>query len=245
MIYTKLTKEAIRIAFDAHKEQTDKTGLPYIFHPFHLAEQMDTEEETIIALLHDVVEDTDITLDELRSYGFSDAVMDALSLLTHDDGVEYMDYIKRIKFNTLAKKVKLADLRHNSNQTRLGFFGNESLQRLVKYKKAILMLYDFPERESDAEPLYRKRISLDKNRLWFLSIFKNKSRFIVKYSFDVEKAGDSHYELPAEEYNRLAAHFGSGDTIDHLREWIDENNESDFVCLLDRLEIFYQPFHYD
>ena len=89
MIYTPLTKKAMRIAYDAHKEQTDKTGLPYIFHPFHLAEQMETEEEVIVAFLHDVVEDTGITLDELRSYGFSEQVMNALSILTHADGIPY------------------------------------------------------------------------------------------------------------------------------------------------------------
>jgi len=140
MIYTELTKKAMRIAFDAHKEQTDKSGLPYIFHPFHLAEQMDTEEEVITALLHDVVEDTDITLDELRSCGFSECVTDALSLLTHEDNAEYMDYIEKIKPNTIAVKVKLADLCHNSDLTRIEVVDGKTLQRIEKYKKAIEFL---------------------------------------------------------------------------------------------------------
>ena len=140
MLYTDMTKKAMRIAFNAHKEQTDKAGLPYIFHPFHLAEQMDTEEEIIVALLHDVVEDTDNTLDNLQSEGFSSCIIDALSLMTHDNGVEYMDYVEKIKFNPLAAKVKLADLRHNSDTTRLDVVDDKVLQRVEKYKKAITFL---------------------------------------------------------------------------------------------------------
>jgi (p)ppGpp synthase/HD superfamily hydrolase len=84
VLYTPLTKKALRIAFDAHKEQTDKDGLPYIHHPLHLAEQMDTENEIIVALLHDVVEDTDWTFDALEREGFS-AIISVLRLLTHED----------------------------------------------------------------------------------------------------------------------------------------------------------------
>jgi (p)ppGpp synthase/HD superfamily hydrolase len=109
----------MRIAFDAHREQTDKSGLPYIFHPIHLAEGMETEAEICVALLHDVVEDTDTTLDDLRRVGFPPRIVDALSLLTHADGVDYMDYVARIRETPLAAKVKLADLRHNSDATRL------------------------------------------------------------------------------------------------------------------------------
>ena len=111
MIYTPLTKKALRLCFDAHREQVDKTGLPYVFHPFHLAEQMKDEYTTVCALLHDVVEDTDYTLDDLRSMGFPDAVVDALALLTHDPAVPYMDYVKVIATDPIARKVKMADLR--------------------------------------------------------------------------------------------------------------------------------------
>ena len=142
MIYTPLTKKAMQIAFDAHKEQTDKTGLPYIFHPFHLAEQMDTEDEVCVALLHDVVEDTDITLDDLRAYDFPEQVIDALSILTHDEGIPYSHYISLINSsdNPLVKKVKLADLRHNSDETRLNEIGEKDKERLSKYNKAIEVL---------------------------------------------------------------------------------------------------------
>ena len=77
MIYTKLTKLAMRVAFDAHKEQTDKTGLPYIFHPFHLAEQMTDEVTACVALLHDVVEDTNITFVRLSELGFTNEIIQA------------------------------------------------------------------------------------------------------------------------------------------------------------------------
>ncbi len=139
MIYTELTKKALRIAFDVHKEQVDKTGMPYIFHPFHLAEQMDDEEGVCVALLHDVVEDGDVSIDELRSYGFTERVLGAIKLLTHDPDVPYMDYVAEVKKDTLAKKVKLADLTHNSDLTRMADtdIDDRALQRNEKYKRAI------------------------------------------------------------------------------------------------------------
>ena len=119
MIYTTLTKKALKLCFEAHKEQVDKTDMPYVFHPFHLAEQMTDEDTTICALLHDVVEDTDYTLEDLRQMGFPDAVLEALALLTHDPDVPYMDYVKEIAKNPIAKAVKMADLRHNSDLSRM------------------------------------------------------------------------------------------------------------------------------
>ncbi len=140
MIYTEMTKKALKICFEAHKEQKDKTGLPYVFHPFHLAEQMEDETTTIVALLHDVVEDTDITFDDLINEGFSDEVIDALTLLTHDPAVPYMDYVAMIKPNPAAKIVKLADLAHNSDLTRLDIVTDWDLKRNEKYLKAIKLL---------------------------------------------------------------------------------------------------------
>ena len=140
MIYTEKTKKALKLCFEAHKEQKDKSGLPYVFHPFHLAEQMESEETTIVALLHDVVEDTDYTIDDLVNMGFSKEVTDALALLTHADDVDYMDYVAAIKNNPIAKAVKLADLRHNSDITRLDVINEKALERRGKYKKAIAFL---------------------------------------------------------------------------------------------------------
>ena len=119
MIYTNLTKKALKICFNAHINQVDKTGLPYVFHPFHLAEQMNTEDEVCVALLHDTVEDTDITFEDLINEGFNDNIISALKLLTHNDDTPYMEYIYKIKTNPLARIVKLADLYHNSDLTRL------------------------------------------------------------------------------------------------------------------------------
>ena len=118
MIYTEQTKKAMIIAYNAHHGQVDKSGVPYIFHPIHVAEQMETEEECIVALLHDTVEDTNITFEVLEKE-FSATVIEALKLLTHDESIDYFDYVRKLKSNPIAKKVKLADLYHNSDITRM------------------------------------------------------------------------------------------------------------------------------
>ena len=140
MIYTPKTKLAMKVCFEAHKEQTDKSGTPYVFHPFHLAEQMQTEETTVVALLHDVVEDAEYALDDLVQMGFGEPIIAALALLTHDDSVDYMDYVRAIKENPIAKAVKLADLEHNSDISRLDVVDEKALRRREKYRKAIALL---------------------------------------------------------------------------------------------------------
>ena len=140
MIYTDLTKKAMKLCFEAHKEQGDKSGLPYVFHPFHVAEQMKDEVTTAVALLHDVVEDTGYTLTDLVEMGFPEAVTDALALLTHDPSVPYLEYVAKVKDNPAARAVKLADLKHNSDTSRLDFLTKKDVQRLEKYKKAIELL---------------------------------------------------------------------------------------------------------
>ena len=140
MIYTPLTKKAMCLCFDAHKEQRDKSGLPYVFHPFHLADQMEDENTTIVALLHDLVEDTPYTLTDLEAMGFPQAAVDAIALMTHADGVDYMDYIAKIKGNPIARAVKLADLRHNSDTSRLDTVTQKDMDRVEKYHAAIKLL---------------------------------------------------------------------------------------------------------
>ena len=142
MIYTDLTKKALKVCFEAHKEQIDKTGMPYVFHPFHLAEQMDDEISTVCALLHDVVEDTEMTFASLSEMGFPAAVIEVLNLLTHEDDVPYMDYVKKIGTNPIAKKVKIADLTHNSDMTRLAQIDEKALKRNAKYAEALRLLRD-------------------------------------------------------------------------------------------------------
>lgn len=140
MIYTDLTKKALKFCFEAHKNQYDKSGMPYVFHPFHLAEQMTTEETTVVALLHDVVEDTDYTIADLTEMGFPKAITDAIGLMTHEKGVDYFEYVAAIKENPIAKAVKIADLTHNSDLSRLDEVTEKALNRREKYQKALKML---------------------------------------------------------------------------------------------------------
>lgn len=140
MTYTEMTKKALRLSFAAHRNQLDKSGMPYVYHPFHLAEQMHTEETVIVALLHDVVEDTACTLQDIANFGFSQTVIDALKCMTHDPSVPYMQYIAKIKENPIAKAVKLADLRHNSDLSRLDNVDERALRRVQKYQRAIELL---------------------------------------------------------------------------------------------------------
>lgn len=142
MIYTDITKKAMRIAFDAHKDQTDKAGLPYIFHPIHIAEQMTDELSVCVALLHDVVEDTNLTFEDLVLQGIPTEVIESLKLLTHNNSVPYMDYVKAIKGsgNCSAIAVKLADLSHNADISRLDRVDAKALSRIEKYKTAIDLL---------------------------------------------------------------------------------------------------------
>jgi len=140
MRYTLLTKKALALCFAAHKDQLDKGGDPYVFHPFHLAEQMESEYEICTALLHDVPEDAGCTIDDLRTAGFPQEVLAAVALLTHDDAEPYMDYIRRIRENSIARKVKLADLRHNATLERLSAPTSADFARHEKYLQAIALL---------------------------------------------------------------------------------------------------------
>ncbi len=142
MIYTPATKAALKLCFEAHKDQIDKSGVPYVFHPFHLAEQMTDEDTVVTALLHDVVEDTDYTLEKLADMGFGETVLSALALLTHREEVAYMDYVAAIKQHPVARAVKLADLRHNSDLSRLDEVDEKALARREKYQKALALLTD-------------------------------------------------------------------------------------------------------
>lgn len=103
---------------------------------------MTDENTTIVALLHDVAEDTDIKVDDIRKMGFSEEICDALNLMTHDENVPYMDYVKRLKDNPIAKAVKLADLKHNSDLTRPDAVDEKVLKRVEKYKVAMEILND-------------------------------------------------------------------------------------------------------
>ena len=134
--YTPLTKKALALCYDAHRGQRDKGGLPYVFHSFHLAEQMETEEEICAALLHDVVEDSPYTLDDLRREGFPEPVLEALRLLTRSPGEDYFDYVARLRENPIARRVKAADLLHNADLARLNEVTGHDRERAEKYRRA-------------------------------------------------------------------------------------------------------------
>ena len=138
MIYTEMTVKAMRLAYEAHLGQKDYNNVPYIFHPIHLAEQMEDELTCTVALLHDVVEDTAVTFADLEKE-FPAEVIEALRLLTHEAGVDYFDYVRKIKTNPIAKRVKLEDLKHNSDESRNveGIIADERLEFWrEKYAKA-------------------------------------------------------------------------------------------------------------
>lgn len=136
MIYTDLTHKAINLAFKAHDGQLDKSGLPYILHPIHVAEQMNDEITTCIALMHDVLEDTDYKREDLEAEGFPEEIIVGVETLTKPDDISYEDYIKNVKKNPYATKVKLADIEHNSDLTRIKEVNEKDIKRLEKYAKA-------------------------------------------------------------------------------------------------------------
>ena len=129
--------EAKSIAYIAHAGQKDKAGNPYIDHPRTVASKMDTDEEKAVAWLHDVVEDTEWTLDDLKTEDFPESVLEAVELLTHGKNKPYMEYILRIKNNPLARKVKIADLSHNVDLSRLPEVTMKDIMRCRKYLDAL------------------------------------------------------------------------------------------------------------
>ena len=139
MYYSELVKKAMNIAFKAHIKDEDKSGYPYFAHPFTLAVQFDDEASVCVALLHDVIEDHGniYSFEDLEKEGFNKEIIDALRLLTHDPKVDYLEYVAAIKGNETAKRVKLADLRHNTDLRRSG---GVKPPKYELYLKAIALL---------------------------------------------------------------------------------------------------------
>jgi len=129
-------QRALEIAVESHKNQKQKDGTPYALHPIRLSMSLQSEEQKIVALLHDVVEDTDWTFEDLVGEGFSEHVIEALRLLTHTDGSPYPEYIERLSTNTLAKAVKKADLTDNMDLKRIPEPTEKDFARLQKYHRA-------------------------------------------------------------------------------------------------------------
>ena len=170
MIYTPMTNRAMRLAYEAHLGQKDKSGQPYIFHPYPQAAQRKDEVSVCVALLHDVAEDTAVTLLELQEQ-FPEEVTEAVRLLTRREDTDYFDYIRAVRKNPVAKAVKLADIAHNSDGTR--FAGCEDVSEEVfaalreKYRRAEVILLDLPQAAEDeaAENAAAGRTARDRNEI--------------------------------------------------------------------------------
>lgn len=135
-----IIKTAFEIAQRAHKGQKDKAGQPYISHPIRVSESVHTDEEKAVALLHDVIEDSEITLTDLRAHGLPDAVVDAVDCMTKRKGESYESYLWRVKSNLIARVVKIADMEHNSDLSRLPHPSSSDYERLEKYRKGLEFL---------------------------------------------------------------------------------------------------------
>lgn len=136
-------ERAIEIAVEAHSGVKDKGGAPYILHPLAVMHSLETENEKIVGVLHDVVEDSDWTFEKLAEEGFSIEIVDAVRSVTKSsEDSDYSDFIRRVKRNPIGKKVKIADLKHNMDVTRIPDLSNDDLDRLIKYKAALKSLVE-------------------------------------------------------------------------------------------------------
>ncbi|MFS1518592.1 GTP pyrophosphokinase [Bacillus sp. SCS-151] len=133
-------ERAIQIAVNGHLGQKDKGGNAYILHPLRVMHKVKTKNEKIVALLHDVIEDTNVTLDDLRIEGFSEEIIYAIDCVTKREHENYKDYIERVKKSQISRVVKLADLEDNCDLSRINNPTQKDIDRLNKYKKIIKKL---------------------------------------------------------------------------------------------------------
>lgn len=131
---------AILIAVQAHQGQKDRYGANYILHPLRVMLRFESETEMIVAILHDVVEKTEWTLEKLHEYGFTDDVLEPINLLTRQDQQPYMEYIEKLKDNHIARKIKIADIEDNMNPKRINALSNTNFEKLVRLHKAWIIL---------------------------------------------------------------------------------------------------------
>ena len=129
-------EDAIALAVEAHRGQREKAGQPYILHVLRVMFRLDTEVERIVGVLHDVVEDTGRSFDDLRRLGYSEEVLAALECVTKREGESYDQFVERAASNPVARRVKLADLEDNLDLRRLSSVGERDLERLGRYVKA-------------------------------------------------------------------------------------------------------------
>ena len=140
-------EKALALALQAHQGQTDKSGLPYILHPIRLMMRVEDPQAKVVALLHDVLEDSDMTENDLQNAGFDKQIIEAVVCLTKTPSIDYMEYIRRIKKNSLATQVKLVDLEDNLNANRLKEIEQKDCERMARYLQARKILLEKPEKQ--------------------------------------------------------------------------------------------------
>lgn len=207
MLYSPLIKKAMHIMFQSHKDDQDKGGYPYAFHPFYLATQMADEDSTCVALLHDVLEDHgDIwTFEKLADEGFNEIIIEALRLLTHKEGVPYLDYVQEVGTNPLARKVKIADLKHNLDESRTD---GQPAKKHDLYVEALELLQNRERESTTTSSLPTALTPADKS-----AIITGDSRFINQKGAKYYVSGDYR---DAVEYYHIAAAMGNTDAISNL-----------------------------
>lgn len=144
--------DAIKLAVETHFGQTDKGGEIYVLHPLRVMMNMVTEDEKIVAVLHDVVEDSACTLDKLENKGFSTIIIDAVDALTRRSDENYSNFINRVNLNPLARKVKIEDIRDNLDVTRLSSISAKDAERIQKYHQALKQLVDSNSQSNLSNP---------------------------------------------------------------------------------------------
>lgn len=144
-----LFERALTLASVKHAGQKDKGNDPYVMHVIRVMMNVETESDRIVALLHDLLEDTDITKSDLMEFGFDEETVKKVDLLSRKDAEDYMDYIKRLSADPAAVRVKLSDLRDNLNRTRLkDKLTDEDFERLKKYHRAEVYLLEVQNEEN-------------------------------------------------------------------------------------------------
>lgn len=243
MIYTEQTKKAMRLCYEAHREQLDRGGVPYVFHPWHLAESMQDEDSTVAALLHDVVEDGPYTINELRAMDFPSVAIDAVALLTHDPDEPYLEYVARVRQNPVARAVKLADLKHNGDLTRLDGIGPRERERLLKYRMAEAVLAE--DRHDVVMGYWVKPIPLDLKQTGYFTVYYN-AEGVRRYSVDFEFARDVHYGFTPKAAERMRPLLPAAPSLpEALVKFFTAHRHWEFPDLLRAHGIPVECFHYD
>lgn len=195
-------------------------------------------------MLHDVIEDSNHTPGELSQAGFPDEVVRAVRALTRDPHMHYLDYVARLRQNPIARRVKLADLIHNSDLNRLGYVSHQDRRRVLKYRMAQAVLED--DYYDEVLEHFRKRIPISMNEPLFLSVFYDRQGVVRKYSIDIEEAEDSHYELSPAQAEKLRLALDPSRTLpEALADWAEGGCSCARVeSMLGEHGIAFQPFHY-